>query len=68
MQTCMGCRWWADHYGDGTPDDPFVGLCHYPPEKLPTSMAGVANREREPVRGDNATCPCWTAPDTSAGT
>lgn len=68
-QECCGtCRYWEEMFG--TPndlDDPLTGNCSYV-DGLPLSMAGFARREREAVRYDLIGCPCWAAPDESAGT
>lgn len=55
---CDECRYWSHFYDDG---EAATGLCSYPNSLLPVSMAGVANLERESVRGDENTCPVWVA-------
>jgi hypothetical protein len=60
--TCINCRWCdTSLYGEPTEHDWELVDCIYPPERLPTSMAGFANREREPVHYLHKGCPTWEA-------
>lgn len=60
-RTCETCRWFGWLWEPKVIDDeePGMGSCYYPTNKLPTSMAGVANRERESVLPFNDQCPTW---------
>jgi len=61
MPACSQCKYYEEFY-PASDDAQARGLCYYPAEFLPTSMAGCANRERETVEADNDKCPCYQPP------
>ena len=56
MGQCRVCRFYEPFITDG-PVEEHKGLCRFPKERLPLSMAGFANRERETVPALATTCP-----------
>jgi hypothetical protein len=54
--TCISCRWCdTSRHGDPDEDWPYI-VCEFPTNRLPTSMAGFANCERETVNYLNRPC------------
>jgi len=60
---CGTCKWFDSQWVDFDDLDS-CGSCTFPRERLPESMAGFANREREPVKpSQGTTCPGWEMPE-----
>lgn len=61
-QTCGSCVW-RDHYISmlGEPGEPAMLFCQFPAARLPLSLQGGPQRERQPVSENATGCPCWAA-------
>ncbi len=64
MPTCKTCRWYEYAFGEEGENAyaPETGLCGFPRERMPLSMQGYAQRERETVLATADTCPTHEAP------
>lgn len=60
--TCLTCKWSSLWFrGKDVGDNYDTFHCEYPMDRLPISMQGEAQDERETVRSDQTGCPCWEA-------
>lgn len=59
---CGTCRWHSE-FIPGDEEEEARYLCDLPSERLPLSMRGVPERERQIVPHSATGCPAWEAPD-----